>query len=84
MASEKFNLEKQYQLYLERVKLKEEEMHPIQRVQIKQCFYGAIGQILILLRDEVGELPEDEGAEQMQDFLNQVGNFFYKENNRTN
>ena len=36
-------LEKQYQLYLERVGITESQMHPIQKIETKRAFMGACG-----------------------------------------
>lgn len=79
-----FNLENQYQLYLKRVALKESEMHPTQRKQLRQAFMGACGQMLILLRDEVGALDENKAIEVMQGMIGQVSDYFLRETNKTN
>ena len=81
---ERFNLEKQYQLYLERVGISERKMHPTQKVETKRAFMGACGQMLILLRDDLGELEEDKAIEQLQDMINQVQSFWLKETHQTN
>lgn len=78
----KFDLNHQYQLYLQRVGLKEDRMHPQQKTETKRAFMGACGQMLILLRNDLGALPEDQGIEQMQNMLNQVGEYFLKETNK--
>ena len=72
----KFNLEYQYQLYLKRVGLKESEMHPEQKIQTKQAFYGATGQILLLLRDDMTVYDEDKCIEIMEGLLNEVTQYF--------
>jgi hypothetical protein len=74
-----FNIENQYLMYLKRVDIKEEDMVENQRTEMKRTFYGACGQLLILLRDEVSRGTEEEGVIIMQDMLNQVSNFFKKE-----
>lgn len=79
-----FNLEHQYQLYLGRVALSEKNMHPEQRKQLRQTFFGACGQMLILLRDELSNLSEEDGAAQMQDMLDQVGKYFLSITNKNN
>ena len=79
-----FNLEYQYQLYLKRVGLEESVMHPVQIKETRQVFFGACGQMLILLRDEVGALEEEEAFEVYTDLINQVGAFFLNETNRQN
>jgi hypothetical protein len=74
-----FNVEHQYQLYLRRMALAESRMHPEQRRQLRQAFFGATGQILLLLRDEAAGLPEEAAIIVMQKMLDQVGEFFMKE-----
>lgn len=79
-----FNLEHQYQLYLQRMALAESTMHPQQKIQLRQTFFGASGQMLILLRDELSKLDEEKAMETLQDLINQVGNFFLAETNKMN
>jgi hypothetical protein len=42
------DLNEQYRRYLERMGMDESRMHPTQKRQVKQAFFGAIGQLLIL------------------------------------
>lgn len=71
-----FNLEYQYQLYLQRVDLNEKHMNSEQRKQLRQTFFGACGQMLILLRDELSKLEEDKAIVKMQDMINQISEYF--------
>ncbi len=52
---EKFNLEIQYQKYLERVGFKESQMGDTQRVETKRAFMGGCGQMLVILRDDISQ-----------------------------
>ena len=79
-----FKLEHQYQLYIKRVGLDEHRMHPQQKKQLRETFMGACGQMIILLRDDVSALPEDEGVKVLQDMLNEVGDHFLKESGKQN
>lgn len=81
---QEFNLEHQYQLYLQRMALSESKMHPLQKIQLRQTFFGASGQMLILLRDELSKLEEEKAMETLQDLINQVGNYFLAETNKMN
>lgn len=81
---QEFNLEHQYQLYLQRMALSESTMHPQQKIQLRQTFFGASGQMLILLRDELSKLEEEKAMETLQDLINQVSNFFLAETNKMN
>lgn len=75
--SEKFNLEFQYQLYLERCCLRESEMKTIQKVETKRAFMGGCGQMLVVLRDDITEIPnEDDAADILQIMLDDVNAFF--------
>ena len=71
-----FNLEHQYQLYIQRVGLSEATMHPEQRKQLKMTFMGACGQFMTLLRDDLGALPEDDGVEVLASMEKQVLHYF--------
>ena len=71
-----FSIEEQYKFYLEKIGLKEEEMGKEQKTQLRETFYAAFGQALIILRDGIGELDDDKAVETMQDLLNQVTKFF--------
>lgn len=72
-------MERQWQLYCQRVKLPEEKMHPIQRQETKRAFFGALGQILISLRDDVGQYDEDKGVAIMQQMMDEVEKFWQKQ-----
>ncbi len=79
-----FDLNYQYQLYLQRVGQTESKMHPQQRIQIKQTFFGAFGQAILLMRDEVAAQEEDVAVETLQDLMQQVQDFFLSETKRQN
>jgi len=84
MANKTFDLEHQYQLYLKRVGLKETNMNSVQKTETRRAFMGACGQMLILLRDDLGKLEESKAIETMQDMINQVQVHFMKETNKFN
>ena len=83
MNKPEFNLEHQYQLYLERVGLKEAQMHPAQRTETKRAFMGACGQLLVLMQ-ELASLPEDDAVATLDDMICQVSNFWLTETKRVN
>lgn len=74
-----FNVEHQYQLFLERIKLNEAEMHPMQRIQLKQAFFGAWGQLLLCMRDDVAALPDMKAIMVMDDMIKQVEQYWTAE-----
>ena len=75
----KFTIEHQYGLYLERVNLKEVDMHPVQKKQLKQAFFGAYGQCLLSMRDDVAALSEEEGVKILDAQMKEVLDFFNSE-----
>ena len=79
-----FDLDYQYQLYLERMGLVEGKMHPAQKKQLKEAFFGACGQMLDLMRDDIGGLEEREAINAFEDMVHQVKTFFLKAVNGLN
>lgn len=76
----KFNLDEQYRIYLERVRLDESKMHPVQKVETKRAFMGACGQILLLMRNDVAEIEdEDEAVRILESLLDQALKFWADE-----
>jgi len=70
------DLNAQYLLYLERIGLSEKNMHPEQKKQLKQAFFGECGQMLVLFRDGIAPMEESEAVKVMQNLFDQVGNYF--------
>lgn len=81
--SKTFDLEHQFQLYLKRVGLNPATMHKVQYSQNKQAFYGACGQLLIMLRDDMPE-NENEAVGTMQSMLEQVAKFWIEQKGQNN
>ena len=79
-----FNVGHQYAEYLKRVGVTEAQLHPVQRTEMKRAFYGAWGQALVLLRDEITAFDEDTGAEILQRMFNQVNDYWQREAGRQN
>jgi hypothetical protein len=71
-----FDLEYQYQLYLERVKLKESEMPEDQRQELRRAFMGACGQMLALFANKIPFISDDEGIQAIQSMSKQVLDYF--------
>lgn len=76
---EKFNVEHQYQLYLKKMKLSEDKMFPIQKKQLKQTFYAATAQILLLILDEITNLSDEEAHEAVKGMMEEIHAFFKEE-----
>lgn len=80
----KFNIENQYKLYLQRMKLDESKMPTVQRVETKRVFYGAFGQLLMLLQNDISALSDDEAFKTLDSMITQVGQFFMNETHKQN
>lgn len=80
----KFTIEEQWHLYLKRVGLSEGILPEAQRVEMKRTFFGACGQMLFMLRDDIGALPEEEGIEILEAIKSEVGKFWIDQSNRKN
>lgn len=79
-----FDLNHQFHLYLDRAGVTKNSLPEIQYSEMKRAFFGACGQMLILLRDDVGALPDEEAIEMMDNLLNQVSDFWMSEMDRNN
>lgn len=50
-----------------------------QYAEMKKAFYGAFGQVLVMLRDELSVYPEQEGTDKMTAFLDEITDFWKRE-----
>lgn len=71
-----FSVENQFQLYCQRVKLKRANVTDTQWLETKRAFFGAVGQFLLMFRDEIAELEEDDAVEVMQKLLVETGDWW--------
>ena len=81
---EKFNIENQYKLYLKIMKLNESKMPEVQRIETKRVFYGAFGQLLMLLKNDIPALSDKDAFKALDSMINQVGQFFINETHKQN
>lgn len=72
----KFEVEKLWHNYLELVGMKEEQLPHVQRSEMKKAFFGGVGQVLMLLRDDLGALPEEEGVIEMNNLIEETKRFW--------
>lgn len=82
--NESFDMENQWQLYLQRVNLKGKKMPAEQYRELKRAFFGALGQLLMLMKNEVADLSEDDAVSALESMINQVGDFWLKQGGRQN
>jgi len=74
-----FDIENQFDEYLSMVNIKKENMSDIQLQEIRRAYYGACGQLLVLLKDRVSALPELVAIAAMEDLNYQVAQFWTAE-----
>lgn len=75
-----FDLHYQFKLFLERCSVPDIKNMPADQYrEMRRAFFGACGQMLILLRDDVSVYSEQKAASIMQDLLDQVGRFWESE-----
>lgn len=75
----KFNLEEQYQMYLDLMGLDESQMPPIQQQETRRAFFGACGQMLRLMTEDIADLEEVDAVGTIINLKNQVSEYFLKE-----
>lgn len=71
----KFDLEEQWQIYLQRVGMKETQMHPIQAMETKRAFVAGLAQMFEHTntnQNEIGEIPLDEKEEVIQASMDEL------------
>jgi hypothetical protein len=74
-----FNIDKHFDDYLSLVKLDKRKMPPYQLREIRRAFYGAWGIKMILDRNILTTYDEDFASDILNDQLDQVAKFWYKE-----
>lgn len=75
----KFNLEYQYQLFLQRMGLSESQMPADQRREIKRTFMAAMGQMLMICVHDLDSFKNPLVTETVPYMSDQVKEFFVKE-----
>lgn len=71
-----FDLEEQYQYFLELVKLDESKMTPIQKRETKQAFMAGCSQMILLFRREVNNMEQDDAIAGINSILKQLALFW--------
>lgn len=78
-----FDLNHQWGLFCQRCGIPDDKMPPDQRREMRRAFFGACGQMLILMKDELGDYGDKHGDEAaagvLQNLLNQVSDFWQGE-----
>ena len=74
-----FNLDHQYKLYLERRGILLETMSYNQRKEHKRAFMGGCSQLLLLLKNDLIKMPQEVGANYLQDMISEAQRFWANE-----
>jgi hypothetical protein len=70
------NIELLYQDYLRAGGLNEAKMHPIQKSETKKAFMGGFSSMVKLLREQISEMPEDDGVDALESINEQLKNYW--------
>jgi hypothetical protein len=81
---DKFNIEQQYQFYLEKNGLSESTMPAIQNTVMRNTFFGAFGIMMVLLQEDIPALSDDEAFSALDGMIEQVTNHFLKATGQQN
>lgn len=71
-----FTVKQQWERFLERSGFKPGELPAVQEIEMSKAFYGSAGQMLLMLRDELSELPEMEAMQKLEGMLSEIGVFW--------
>lgn len=72
----KFTAESQYQFYLKKIGITEDQMGDLQKIEMRRAFMGGFGQSIILMVNEIAALPEKEAENIVIDLHEEVKNFW--------
>lgn len=76
MIANEFDIEYQFRSYLEKVGLSIHTMPTYQKTEMCRAFYGAWGMLLVVLRDNLTEMEENEALDALQVMQEQVEHFW--------
>lgn len=74
-----FTIEQQWLRFLERCGVQPGQLHWHQESEMKKAFYASAGQILIMSRDELAELTDDEAVNALEAMMQEVTDFWAQE-----
>ena len=80
----KFDLEYQYHLFLQRMGLSESQMPADQRREIKRTFMAAMGQMLMICVVDLDSLKHPQSSECITYMSDQIKDFFAREIKKDN
>ena len=71
-----FTLEYQWDVFLTRVDLKGKKMPAVQYRELKRAFMGACGEMLILFRDDLSKMDQDDAIQTFEQMIKECGEFW--------
>lgn len=74
-----FDIDHQFLKYLQRCELDPRSMSKIQLVETKRAFFGGCSQMLVVFRDEITKLRDQDAVDQMESMFNQCERFWINE-----
>jgi len=78
-----YDINNQFELYKSRVGLHRLSPDSNQHIELKRSFMGAIGQMLVLFRDGIGQMEDENLAvKKLQTMFDQVRDFWTAELNQ--
>lgn len=76
----KVNIEAEYQKFLKQMKLKEKEMHPVQKQETKRAFIGGFSFALLIFKNDISLIDDEEEAIKcFEDIETQIRTFWNNE-----
>lgn len=75
---EMFSIQNMFDFYIE-TNYKDKILPENQYHQLKLCYFGACGHLLVLIRDKISNLEEDEGVKLLNSMLNEFINLYKTE-----
>jgi hypothetical protein len=71
----KFNLEEQYQVYIQKANLDEREMGEIQKKETRQAFFAGVSQA-VFYYFTLAEMEENAAVDELDSIMKQVTSFW--------
>lgn len=81
--AKKTPIEDQYQLYLKRIGLTESMMHKAQKIQLRQTFFGAWGQFLLMIQ-EGDEMTDDQFETTIDSMMDELKSYWLSQKIKLN
>ncbi len=79
LSGSKYDLEVQYQDYLNMLGIPESMMHPVQKKQTKNAFYAGALMLYQLLVHDINDLSEAEAVQKLDNLYDQMKGHFERE-----